>query len=82
MPEVPVDPGDSGNEAIALNGAQNRAAVGINLVNLFIAILAHPKGPSAQASPESPLPPGAVSNHVHLVMVPGKADETEEDKGT
>jgi hypothetical protein len=49
VPEISVDPGYSGDEAVGLDGAENGSGVGIDLMDLSIAILAHPKrtfGPS------------------------------------
>jgi hypothetical protein len=45
VPEVSVDPGNSGDEAVGLDGAKNRPSVGIDLIDLSLAILAHPERP-------------------------------------
>src|SRR5256885_1549885 len=42
VPELSVDPGDAGDEAIGLDGAQNRAGLGIDLMDLPLSILPHP----------------------------------------
>jgi hypothetical protein len=59
VPEFAVDPGDAGDEAVALDGAQNLSRLGIDLMDLAVPILPTQSVPSAQASPESPPPPGA-----------------------
>jgi hypothetical protein len=45
VPELSVDPGNSSDEAVGLDGAKNRACFGIDLMDLSLAILAHPKCP-------------------------------------
>jgi hypothetical protein len=45
VPELTVDPGNSGDEAVGLDGAKNGSGFGIDLMDLSIAILAHPKCP-------------------------------------
>ena len=43
MPELAVDPGDAGDEAVGLDGAKDRACLGIDLVDLPVAILPDPE---------------------------------------
>src|SRR5262249_41382613 len=43
MPELVVEPGDAGNEAVRLDGAYDRAGLRVDLVNLTIAILPDPE---------------------------------------
>ena len=43
MPQLAVDPGHAGDEAVGLDGAQDGAGVGIDLVDLAIAVLPHPQ---------------------------------------
>src|ERR1700722_4903338 len=45
VPEFVVDPGDSGDEAIRFDGAKNRAALGIDLMNLPVSMFSHPERP-------------------------------------
>ena len=45
VPELSVDPSNSGDEAVGLDGAKNRAGVGIDLMDLSLAILADPECP-------------------------------------
>jgi hypothetical protein len=45
VPELSIDPGDSGDEAVGLDGAKNRACIGIDLMDLTIPILSDPEGP-------------------------------------
>ena len=60
VPQLAVDPGDAGDEAFGLDAAEDRARLGIDLMDLARPILARPRAiPSAQASPESPPLPGA-----------------------
>src|SRR4029078_5447770 len=43
VPKLAVDPGDAGDEAVGLDAANDRAGAGIDLVDLAIAVLAHPQ---------------------------------------
>ena len=45
MPELAVDPGDPGDEAVGLDGAKNRPCLGIDLMDLPVPILPHPERP-------------------------------------
>src|SRR5262249_49318151 len=45
VPELPVDPGDPGDEAIGLDRAEYRAGLGVDLMDLPIPILPHPERP-------------------------------------
>ena len=43
VPQLAVDPGHAGDEAVGLDGAQDGAGLGIDLVDLAIAVLPHPQ---------------------------------------
>src|SRR5262249_1000737 len=43
VPQRALDPGDAGDEAVAVDAAQDLAGFGIDLVNLAVAILADPQ---------------------------------------
>jgi hypothetical protein len=43
VPELPIDPTHPGDEAVGLDGAKNRACLGINLIDLSIPILPDPQ---------------------------------------
>src|SRR6266540_4643007 len=43
VPELSVDPGDPGDEAVGLDGAKNRPCLGIDLMDL--PVLPHPERP-------------------------------------
>src|SRR5437899_10361126 len=45
VPELAVDPGDPGDEAVGLDGAKNRPGLGIDLMDLPAPILPHPERP-------------------------------------
>jgi len=45
MPELSVDPGNSGDEAVGLDSAKNSTCFGIDLMDLSLPILAHPECP-------------------------------------
>jgi hypothetical protein len=45
VPELSVDPGNSGYEAVGFDGAKDGACFGIDLMDLSLAILAHPECP-------------------------------------
>ena len=51
MPELSIDPGDSGDEAVGLDGAKNRACIGIDLMDLPIPILPDPERPFGPREP-------------------------------
>ncbi len=59
VPELAIDPGDAGDEAVRIDRAKNRPRLGIDLMDLAIRYCPTQSVPSAQASPESPPPPGA-----------------------
>src|SRR4029450_6034962 len=43
VPELSVDPGHAGDEAVGLDRAKNRACLGIDLMNLSVTILTDPQ---------------------------------------
>src|SRR5688500_5601721 len=43
VPQLAVDPGHAGDEAVGLDGAQDRVGLGIDLVDLAIAVLPDPQ---------------------------------------
>src|SRR5512135_1461195 len=43
MPELAVDPGDAGDEAVGLDGAENSPRMRIDLMYLALPILAYPQ---------------------------------------
>src|SRR3989449_6559739 len=43
VPQLAVDPGHAGDEAVGLDGAQNGARLGIDLIDPAIAVLPHPQ---------------------------------------
>src|SRR5215213_1015300 len=45
VPELSVGPGDAGDEAVGLDGAENRTRLGIDLMDLPLAVLPHPERP-------------------------------------
>src|SRR5262249_56338515 len=45
VPELSVDPGNPGDEAVGLDRAKNRPGLGIDLMDLAIPILPHPERP-------------------------------------
>ena len=51
VPELAVDPGDPGDDAVGLDGAKNCPRLGIDLMDLPAPMLPHPERPSAHASP-------------------------------
>ena len=53
MPELSVDPGYPGDEAVGLDGAKNGPGVGIDLMDLPLPILPDPERPFSPRSPES-----------------------------
>src|ERR1700722_7717403 len=51
VPEISVDPGDPGDEAVGLDGAQDRPGLRIDLVDLAISILSYPERPLRPGEP-------------------------------
>src|SRR5258708_1674078 len=51
VPELSVDPGDPGDEAVGLDGAKNRPCVGIDLIDLPVPILPDPERPFGPSEP-------------------------------
>src|ERR1700722_10999492 len=51
VPKLSVDPGDPGDEAVGLDGAKNCPCLGIDLMNLPVPILPHPKRPFGPCEP-------------------------------
>ena len=51
VPELSVDPGDSGDEAVGLDGAKNRPCLRIDLMDLPVLILPHPERPFGPGEP-------------------------------
>src|SRR5262245_57463756 len=43
MPELAIDPGNTGDEAVRLDGAPDGARLGVDLVDLALAVLPHPQ---------------------------------------
>src|SRR5262249_28958779 len=50
-PELSVDPGDPGDEAVGLDGAKNRPCLGIDLMDFPVLILPHPERPFGPREP-------------------------------
>src|SRR3989440_10691995 len=53
VPELSVDPGDPGDEAVGLDGAKNRPCLGIDLMALPVPILPHPERPFGPRGPRA-----------------------------
>src|SRR5205814_5214509 len=51
MPELAIDPGDPGDDAVALDGAKNCSCLGIDLMDLPLPMLAHPERPFRPSKP-------------------------------
>src|SRR4030081_1381087 len=51
VPELSVDPGDPGDEAVGLDGAEDRPGFGIDLMDLPVLILPHPERPFGPGEP-------------------------------
>src|SRR5262245_4615216 len=51
VPELAVDPGDPGDDAVALDGSENRPCLGIDLMDLPASMLAHPERPFRPREP-------------------------------
>jgi hypothetical protein len=53
VPEFPIDPSDSRDEAVGFDGAKNRPRAGINLMDLPGSILPHPQGSFGPRKPRA-----------------------------
>src|SRR5580692_8975993 len=51
VPKISIDPGDPGDEAIGFDGAQDRAGLRVDLVDLAISILSYPERPLRPGEP-------------------------------
>src|SRR6266567_4535835 len=51
VPELAVDPGDPGDDAVGLDGAKNRPGFGIDLMDLPAPMLPHPERPFGPREP-------------------------------
>src|SRR5258705_13880633 len=51
VPELSVDPGDPGDEAVGLDRAKNRSGLRINLMDLPVPMLSHPERPFRPREP-------------------------------
>src|SRR5258708_13985314 len=51
VPELAVDPGDPGHEAVGLDSAKNRRRLRIDLMDLPVLILSHPERPFGPGEP-------------------------------
>jgi hypothetical protein len=53
VPQLSVDPRDPGNQAIGLDRAKYRSGLGIDLIDLSVAILPHPERPFGPREPRA-----------------------------
>jgi hypothetical protein len=53
VPELAIDPGHSGDEAVGLDGAQNRPCLWIDLMDLAVPGLPHPERPFGPREPRT-----------------------------
>jgi len=51
VPELAVDPGDAGNDAVGFDGAKNDSRFGIDLMDLPASVLPHPERPFGPREP-------------------------------
>ena len=53
VPELAIDPGDSGDEAVGFDGAKDRPCFGIELMDLPVPMLPHPERPFGPGEPRA-----------------------------
>src|SRR5258706_8037727 len=58
LPDLSVDPGDPGDEALGLDRAKDRPGLGIDLIDLPVPILPYPERPFGPREPRVPAAPG------------------------
>ena len=58
VPQLAIDPCDTGDEAIGLEGAKDGAGLRIDLMDLALAVMADPQRSFGPREPESPPPAG------------------------
>src|SRR5579884_2336090 len=56
VPELAINPGHAGDEAVGIEGAKNRSGLGIDLMNLALPVLPHPEGPFGPRQPRVAAP--------------------------
>src|SRR5262249_29504517 len=66
VPQISVDPGDSGDEAIGLDRAKNLPRLRIDLIDLAVPILPHPERPFGPREPRVSAAAGRRDRGVHL----------------
>src|SRR5262249_53282391 len=58
VPQLAVDPGDAGDEAVGFDRPEYRPRLGIDLIDLAIPILSHPESPLGPRQPRITAPAG------------------------
>ena len=53
VPQLAIDPGDPGDEAVGFDGAKERPCLGIDLMDLPVPILSHPERPFGPGEPRA-----------------------------
>ena len=66
VPELAIDPGDAGDEAIRLDGAEHGSGLGIDLMDPAGAVLADPERPVGPGEPRIPAVAGRRDRAEHL----------------
>src|SRR2546429_4315661 len=75
VPQLAVHPGDAGDEAVGLQGAQHRPGVGIDLMDLAAVVLPHPQralGPGHSRIAGITTAPGCRNGGQHMA---GRSEE-------
>jgi hypothetical protein len=66
VPELAVDPGDPGDEAIGLDSAKNRPGLRIDLMDFPLPILPHPERPFGPSEPRVTAAAGRGDRRQHM----------------
>ncbi len=69
VPELSVDPGDPGDEAVGLDRAKNCPCLGIDLMDLPVPILPHPERPFGPREPRVPAAAGRRDRGEHTACL-------------
>jgi len=51
MPQLSIDPSDSGDEAVGFDGAKNCACFGVHLIDLSVPVMSDPESPFGPGEP-------------------------------
>jgi hypothetical protein len=69
VPQLAVDPGDAGNDAVGFDGAKNDSRFGIDLMDLAASVLPHPERPFGPGEPRIATGAGRRDRRKHMARL-------------